>query len=69
MNKLAIEINNLNKSFRNILAVKNINFKIYKGTIIGLLGPNGCGKINNDRHDVRFNKTHFRNSYYQWSKY
>ena len=44
MNKLAIEINNLNKSFGNILAVKNINFKIDKGTIIGLLGPNGCGK-------------------------
>ena len=44
MNKLAIEINNLNKSFGDILAVKNINFKIDKGTIIGLLGPNGCGK-------------------------
>jgi ABC-2 type transport system ATP-binding protein len=44
MNKLAIEINNLNKSFKNILAVKNINFKIDKGRIIGLLGPNGCGK-------------------------
>ena len=44
MNKVAIEINNLNKSFGNILAVKNINFKIDKGTIIGLLGPNGCGK-------------------------
>ena len=44
MNQLAIEINNLNKSFGNILAVKNINFKIDKGTIIGLLGPNGCGK-------------------------
>ena len=44
MNKLAIEINNLNKSFENILAVKNINFKIDKGRIIGLLGPNGCGK-------------------------
>ena len=44
MNKLAIEINNLNKSFGSILAVKNINFKIDKGKIIGLLGPNGCGK-------------------------
>ena len=44
MNKLAIEINNLNKSFGSILAVKNINFKIDKGRIIGLLGPNGCGK-------------------------
>ena len=39
-----IEINNLNKKFGNVLAVKNINFKINKGTIIGLLGPNGCGK-------------------------
>jgi len=39
-----IEINNLNKKFGNILAVKNISFKINKGTIIGLLGPNGCGK-------------------------
>ena len=44
MNKEIITINNLSKSFKNILAVKNISFKIYKGTIIGLLGPNGCGK-------------------------
>ena len=44
MNELAIEINNLNKKYRNILAVKNINFKINKGTIVGLLGPNGSGK-------------------------
>jgi ABC-2 type transport system ATP-binding protein len=39
-----IEINNLNKRFNKTLAVKNINFKISKGQIIGLLGPNGCGK-------------------------
>ena len=44
MSSIAIEINNLNKQYRNTLAVKNINFKINKGTIIGLLGPNGCGK-------------------------
>ena len=44
MNSLAIEINNLSKQYRNTLAVKNINFKINKGAIIGLLGPNGCGK-------------------------
>ena len=44
MNKTSIEINNLCKEFKNIQAVKNINFKIYKGSIIGLLGPNGCGK-------------------------
>ena len=39
-----IEIKNLNKQYNNILAVKNINFKINKGSIVGLLGPNGCGK-------------------------
>ena len=44
MNELVIEINNLNKKYKNILAVKNINFKISKGTIVGLLGPNGSGK-------------------------
>ena len=30
--------------FFDILAVKNINFKINRGTIVGLLGPNGSGK-------------------------
>jgi len=44
MNELAIEINNLSKKYKNTLAVKNINLKINKGAIIGLLGPNGCGK-------------------------
>ena len=44
MNKAIIEINNLSKKFNNIVAVKNVNFEINKGKIIGLLGPNGCGK-------------------------
>jgi len=44
MNELVVEINNLSKSYAKALAVKNINFKIKKGSIIGLLGPNGCGK-------------------------
>tara|TARA_B100001123_G_scaffold82913_1_gene94581 strand:+ start:123 stop:845 length:723 start_codon:yes stop_codon:yes gene_type:complete len=41
---MTIEIKNLNKQYNNISAVKNINFKINKGSIVGLLGPNGCGK-------------------------
>ena len=41
---MTIEIKNLNKQYNNILAVKNISFKINKGSIVGLLGPNGCGK-------------------------
>ena len=41
---MTIEIKNLSKNYNNILAVKNINFTINKGSIVGLLGPNGCGK-------------------------
>ena len=41
---MTIEIKDLSKKYSNILAVKNINFKIKKGSIVGLLGPNGCGK-------------------------
>jgi len=44
MNNISIEIKNLHKRYNNIEAVKNINFTINKGSIVGLLGPNGCGK-------------------------
>ena len=44
MNKETIIVDGLTKQFKNILAVNNISFKIGKGKIIGLLGPNGCGK-------------------------
>jgi len=41
---MIIEIKNLSKEYNNILVVENINFTINKGSIVGLLGPNGCGK-------------------------
>ena len=41
---MTIEIKNLNKKYKNFNAVNNLNFKIRKGSVIGLLGPNGCGK-------------------------
>ena len=44
MKETMIEINSLRKMYKNTLAVNDINFKINKGSIIGLLGPNGCGK-------------------------
>lgn len=39
-----IRAENLSKSFGRIEAVKDINFNIEKGEIIGFLGPNGAGK-------------------------
>jgi ABC-2 type transport system ATP-binding protein len=39
-----IEIKELKKIYNKTIAVDNLNFKIQKGQIIGLLGPNGCGK-------------------------
>ena len=35
---------NISKNFQGIKAVNNVNFKINENEIVGLLGPNGCGK-------------------------
>ena len=39
-----IEISNLNKTYVNHQALKNININIPRQSIFGLLGPNGAGK-------------------------
>ena len=41
---MKLEIKNLSKKFKNILAVNDISFSIEKNKTLGLLGPNGCGK-------------------------
>ena len=43
MEKL-VEVKNLKKKYGLNEAVKNISFNIHKNEILGLLGPNGCGK-------------------------
>jgi len=40
----AIEVKNVFKSFKNVQAVKGVDFQIFKGQSVALLGPNGAGK-------------------------
>ncbi len=41
---IPLEIVNLSKTYDSKEAVQNISFKVKKNKIIGILGPNGCGK-------------------------
>ena len=40
----SLEVINLSKSYNAKEAVKDISFRINRNEIIGILGPNGCGK-------------------------
>ena len=39
-----LEVIGLSKIYNSVDAVKDISFKVNKNQIIGILGPNGCGK-------------------------
>ena len=42
--QIPLEVIGLSKIYNNKDAVKDISFKVNKNEIIGILGPNGCGK-------------------------
>ena len=41
---MSIELKDISKTYNNIEVLKNINFSVKKGEILGLLGVNGAGK-------------------------
>ena len=44
MTDAALKVSNLTKDFGGLRAVDEISFQIPEGELVGLIGPNGCGK-------------------------
>lgn len=46
--KNILEVKNIGKKYQNkegeILALKNVNFRVKKGEFVSIIGPSGCGK-------------------------
>ena len=43
-----LEVKNISKRYQNyegeVIAIKNINFRVNKGEFVSIIGPSGCGK-------------------------
>ena len=43
-NEIAISVQELKKSYKNIPVLEGVNFQVERGSIFALLGSNGAGK-------------------------
>lgn len=43
-NDIIISVKGLSKRYGETTALRDVNLDLYRGRIVGLLGPNGCGK-------------------------
>jgi len=41
---MVVKVNNLVKRYKELIALDHFNMEVKEGEILGLLGPNGCGK-------------------------
>jgi ABC-2 type transport system ATP-binding protein len=44
MSDIVLEINNLRKVYKDVVALEGLSFEVKRGQVFGLLGPNGSGK-------------------------
>ena len=71
---MIVEVRNLVKRYKELIALDHFNMEVEEGEILGLLGPNGCGKttaincilalLNYDKGEIQlFGKKMTPNSY------
>ncbi len=71
---MIVKVNNLVKRYKELIALDHFNMEVEEGEILGLLGPNGCGKttaincilslLNYDKGEIQvFGKKMTPNSY------
>jgi branched-chain amino acid transport system ATP-binding protein len=41
---VVVKVENIGKSFGAVVAVDTVSFEVHTGEILGIIGPNGCGK-------------------------
>ena len=55
-----IKTDRLKKHFGDIAAVDGISLSVRQGEVLGFLGPNGAGEVDDDENDHRVSRTRQR---------